>query len=372
MALFIPSALVLGLIGGFGVLHALSPELYYQHVQEDQPLEWATFWGFIVAAAFFVRAAFVERRKRPAPWFFLGIAAFCVLVAMEEISWGQRLFGYSPPRYFLENNFQQELNLHNVMATSARKLLLVGILAGYGLLLPLLDRIPSTAKLLTKFGVTAPPAAFVPVFVTLVVLIATYPVRYTGEIVEASMALAFMFSAVAAAHDAAESTGRTDPWPALVGALSLVVLMGFGSALWSCGRLAAEPAVAKAATTEIRAVAHDLRRLAEDGKLACGKHERLNFIAKLSRSDVLATGRFNSLTRNGLPPERARFFIDPWATAYWVRTTCNAKRVKVFLYSFGPNRRRDSQRWKLQGDDIGLFFRVYKDKPAKNAVARSD
>ena len=60
--------------------------------------------------------------------------------------------------------------------------------------------------------------------------------------------------------------------------------------------------------------------------------------------------------------ERAEFFIDPWSTAYWVRTSCNDRRDKVFLYSFGPNRGRDSSKWKLGEDDIGVIFRVRKDE----------
>ena len=130
-----------GLIAGFSALSVLNPDAYYRHVQEDQPLEWSTFWGFVLASVFFLRAAYLQRAKRPLPWFYVGVAAFCVVVAMEEISWGQRVFGYSPPRYFLEKNYQQEFNLHNVMARSLRKQLLGAILIGYGLLLPLLQRI---------------------------------------------------------------------------------------------------------------------------------------------------------------------------------------------------------------------------------------
>ena len=96
--------------------------------------------------------------------------------------------------------------------------------------------------------------------------------------------------------------------------------------------------------------------------LACGKHERLNAMAKRSKGERLRKGRFRSLTRSGLPEERAEFFIDPWSTAYWVRTSCNDRRDKVFLYSFGPNRGRDSSKWKLGGDDIGVIFRVRKDE----------
>jgi hypothetical protein len=359
---------VLSLIAGFSALSVLDPDVYYQNVQEDQPLEWATFWGFMVAAVFFIRAAILQREKRQLPWFFAGLAAFCVLVAMEEISWGQRVLGYSPPRYFLENNYQLELNLHNVMATGLRKQLLGALLVLYGLLLPLLKRIPAGNKLLTKLQITEPPAGLAPIFGMLLGLLIVYPLRYTGELVEACMALAFLFAALSAAYQLVDDpTGRTEaigptPWLVIIGSLGLVITLGLGSALWSRAQLSADPVVAEVAATEIHAIERDLRKLVKDGTLSCAKHERLNRMAKLSRSDRLTKGRFRSLTRRGLPQERAEFFIDPWSTAYWVRTSCNDRRDKVFIYSFGPNRRRDSSKWKLGGDDIGVIFRVRKEE----------
>jgi len=359
---------VFGLIAGFSALSALNPDAYYQHVQEDQPLEWATFWGFTVAAVFFIRAAILEREKRKLPWFSAGLAAFCVLVAMEEISWGQRVLGYSPPRYFLENNYQQELNLHNVMATSLRKQLLGALLVLYGLLLPLLERIPAGHELLAKLRITAPPAGLAPIFVVLVGLLIVYPLGYTGELIEACMAVAFLFSAIAASDHLGDDSNKASKtvlsirWPALIGTLSVVTILALGSAFWSRAQLSAEPVVVEVAATEIRAIERDLRNMIDDQMLACGKHERLNAMAKRSNGARLTEGRFRSLTRSGLPEERAEFFIDPWSTAYWVRTTCNDKRDRVFIYSFGPNRARDSSKWKLRGDDIGVIFRVRKDE----------
>lgn len=364
--------LVFSLIAGFCALSVLNPSAYYQHVQEDQPLEWLTFWVFIVAAFFYMRAAVGERRLGKLPWFLAGLAAFCIVVAMEEISWGQRLFGYQPPRYFLENNFQQELNLHNVIATSLRKQLLGAILAGYGLLLPLLHRIAWSKRWLTKLQITAPPRALAPIFVALLALLVTYPLRYTGELIEAGMALAFLFAALDAAWRADPAEVKASPWPAVMGALSVAVVLAFGSAFWSRGQLAADPVVAEVAATELRAIEQDLRALVDEGTLRCGKHERLNQMAKRSRSESLTRGSFRGLVGQGLPEERGEFFIDPWATAYWVRTTCNDKRAKVFVYSFGPNRRRDSRKWRRGGDDIGLLFRVRKSAPAEKAVVRQD
>ena len=69
---------------------------------EDEFLEWATVWAFAAAAVVFAVAAIRQRRSGVAlPWFLAGVSLFCIFVAGEEISWGQRVFGYRPPAYFL-------------------------------------------------------------------------------------------------------------------------------------------------------------------------------------------------------------------------------------------------------------------------------
>ena len=43
------------------------------------------------------------------------LSAAWLIFAMEEISWGQRLFDFSSPQVFIQYNFQQEINLHNFL-----------------------------------------------------------------------------------------------------------------------------------------------------------------------------------------------------------------------------------------------------------------
>jgi hypothetical protein len=47
-------------------------------------------------------------------FFLLAFAIAMLLFAFEEISWGQRIFGWETPAYLMENNIQQESNLHNL------------------------------------------------------------------------------------------------------------------------------------------------------------------------------------------------------------------------------------------------------------------
>ncbi len=83
---------------------------------EDGLSEWwsvATFLAGAVAAgaaAWFLRAT----RHSALKYFYLALAVGLFLGAMEEISWGQRLFGWATPTVLEEINFQGETTLHNV------------------------------------------------------------------------------------------------------------------------------------------------------------------------------------------------------------------------------------------------------------------
>ena len=145
------NVLLLGFLGAFAWLEASYPDLYYRSVQEDQALEWASFWSFFVAGGVFAVAAWRQHRRVGAlPWFLVGLALFCVFVAMEEISWGQRVFGHRPPDYFLAENYQQELNLHNLASTDLRLLVFRGIILGYGVFLPIIALVPVARRLLDR------------------------------------------------------------------------------------------------------------------------------------------------------------------------------------------------------------------------------
>ena len=76
---------------------------------EDNFLEWATFFFSMLASFIFLARGILGSL----------LACLCSLVwfvfAMEEISWGQRVFSIDSPDFFLAHNYQQELNLHNFL-----------------------------------------------------------------------------------------------------------------------------------------------------------------------------------------------------------------------------------------------------------------
>ena len=58
------------------LLSAYNEPLYYLSVQEDEYLEWATFWGFVVAGGIFFVNAYQEFKvRRHLPWFVFGQSA---------------------------------------------------------------------------------------------------------------------------------------------------------------------------------------------------------------------------------------------------------------------------------------------------------
>jgi hypothetical protein len=114
-----------------------------------------------------------------------------------------------------------------------------------------------------------------------------------------------------------------------------------------------------AAQTEAAALKRDFLFMASQNggrsRTRCGVHKRVYSFVEKYDTDYLYEGVFAALTAQGLPQDRADFFLDPWNSPYWIRDECDrrAGRRVIFVYSFGPNRARDSTDWAIGGDDIG-------------------
>lgn len=354
---------LIGFLALSGWLQWAHPSVYYAAAQEDQALEWASFWSFFIAGfVFAVAAARQWREIGRIPWFLTGLALFCVFVAMEEISWGQRVLGHTPPEYFLAENYQQELNFHNIAGRSLRVWTFRGIILGYGVFLPLLALIPRVRRALDRLAVVPPPVALTPAMFAIFWIHLQYPWKFTGEITECALGFAFLFAAMANAADLAEAISP----PSFARAASLPVLavgLGIATAAWSQNRTSRDPSYAERAQVETRALANDFTALAKDEARTsitkCGLHKRLyTFAVQKGRAEDLAEGTFAGLTAGGMPEERAEYFLDPWSSPYWMRDRCDddTGRRSVFIYSFGPNRSRDSTRWEIGGDDVGVYI----------------
>ena len=144
-------------------IYALNPKLYISLTKEDRVVEWATF-GFLLAAGVLGLGAAIRlsRAQKGFVLFFSVFGVFCLVSALEEISWGQRIFRIPSPEFFLENSSQREINIHNVF--QKRSGLKTKHIAGlslfvYGACLPWLAAHPKVHRFLTRSGLVVPPRA---------------------------------------------------------------------------------------------------------------------------------------------------------------------------------------------------------------------
>ena len=123
-------------------LFLADPPAFHAFAQEDRPLEWASALLLLAAAAVFAWHALRRRREPVTVLLALGLCLVLFLVGMEEISWGQRVFGFATPESLAEMNWQAEFNLHNVQTDLSETVYYFGA-AVFLLLLPLLrDLLP--------------------------------------------------------------------------------------------------------------------------------------------------------------------------------------------------------------------------------------
>ena len=103
-------------IGHMAVVVALRPHEPHWYVSEVAPHELGAAALFlaagVAAACLFVR--FGRTMPHGLRWVWLAYAAVALFVGLEEISYGQHLFGWTSPEYFARVNIQHETNLHNL------------------------------------------------------------------------------------------------------------------------------------------------------------------------------------------------------------------------------------------------------------------
>lgn len=312
-------------------------------MQEDRVVEWMSAALFAAAGAVRLPRAIRERRV-----FDLLVALFCLVVAGEEFSWGQRLLGFTPPAYFLERNVQQEFNLHNLHGTigNPRRGLML-IMAGYSVLLPLAAMWRPTRRVLDTIGATAPSWQLAPWFLACIGILLWYPASFTGEWVEMLAGALFLY---AAALPAAQFWVTVAAGLAVSAALTTISARSRGG---DASRLVCARAEAAALVADLTRPGAPTARL----RRRRGVVDRRVWAAWESgyiEIDSLRT--FYRLACPGVagkdPAERRRYVVDPWGTSYWLlvdRPVDSLRPLRV--YSYGPNRRGD-QTSPSGGDDV--------------------
>ena len=100
----------------FVAVSALYRPLYGVFVNEDGLGEWATFLAVIALVPMGLAIARRLWRLNERSWALLFVVAAigAFFIAGEEISWGQRVFGFATPGDLAEVNRQGETNVHNI------------------------------------------------------------------------------------------------------------------------------------------------------------------------------------------------------------------------------------------------------------------
>ncbi|MCA9778628.1 MAG: hypothetical protein KC800_17995 [Candidatus Eremiobacteraeota bacterium] len=91
--------------------------LLYMLTREDGPVEWATVAALLGLAVLLIIHLRKLSGKCPLQLKVAGyaLAVLSLLAAGEEISWGQRIFGFQTSESMKKLNYQHETNLHNLM-----------------------------------------------------------------------------------------------------------------------------------------------------------------------------------------------------------------------------------------------------------------
>jgi hypothetical protein len=187
--------------GAYALMAFRYPFAYIWATYEDLVGEWAQTFSFLAAALLSVAVATKRTRYR---WFFALLAVACSYVFLEEISWGQRIFGFDTPEFLKSRNLQGEANVHNLF-TGPHKTLLKDVisiavslaLVGYGLVYPLLQRLGWRIALWgDRNGVAAPPFILWPFF-TIAAWLELKPLSFNeAEIAELLIAFALATTAM--------------------------------------------------------------------------------------------------------------------------------------------------------------------------------
>lgn len=351
-------------IGAALIQLAFDRQNFQTLMKEDGPAEWATFYAFFFAGSSFILRAWQQRSSAGLmqSLILILLGAFCFFVAGEEISWAQRLLGFKPPEVFLEHNFQQETNIHNIFKgkylsgfSLDSKNLVIMVTLFYGVLFPLLGRLyPRSVQ---KFSAGVPDLSFTGFFLLVAWAEWAYPLTYSGEAAELYLGCLFFLSQKAPSR-------RRDHF-----IMAGVFFLGFSTPpvanRFLYGASEAKAAIAREELTQISTalLQPDVlqKKLFEKSSI----HKRI-FTAekagyfKLDTHNQFLKGRASALYEHGRK-DRFGFYLDPWNNPYWIKW--RRRKRQLIIYSFGHNRQRDSSftpEINLQPDDIALTLRVSK------------
>jgi hypothetical protein len=104
-------------------------------VQEDSVIEYAQALFYFISSilSFLVSIKFLKNKLAVHGVLYSILALSLLFIFVEEISWGQRIFNIATFDYFQQNNYQQEISIHNLKIIQIPLLIKIYMLVGaYG------------------------------------------------------------------------------------------------------------------------------------------------------------------------------------------------------------------------------------------------
>lgn len=100
----------------FLLIFLFNPTWFNELAKEDYPVEWLSAFLLFSSSCIFAYLSLKRfsfgKKSKVIKWSFFLISMAFFVIAMEEISWFQRVIGFETPDAF-SNNIQDEFNLHN-------------------------------------------------------------------------------------------------------------------------------------------------------------------------------------------------------------------------------------------------------------------
>ena len=206
-------------------LYYINPVHYNLLIAEDSIGEYCTAVSFALSGSLMVMLSFkCGTRLQKLTWVLIGIGS--IVVAAEEISWGQRILSITPPDSIRRINLQSEITLHNLpvfFSVRLHKIVSYMILSWLTFSILISSVIPRLKEKITSIGLPLGSFKLVPIFLTPVYFFLIKPIVSAGEIGEMLFGIAMLILAL----DMVLDYGCFKRWSAGMKALGVKVGMLF-------------------------------------------------------------------------------------------------------------------------------------------------
>lgn len=151
-----------------GIVAALmGKQAFVWFAGEDQFAEilQVVFYGLATALSFIIARRLSTRGERRLACLYGLLVLGLFFITGEEISWGQRIFGWKTPPALMAVSTQGEMNIHNIQGVQSFFKWMQLLVGAYGTILPLtIFRIRALQRFRRVMSWLVPPASLVPYF----------------------------------------------------------------------------------------------------------------------------------------------------------------------------------------------------------------